>query len=261
MIDDKLTKEIQLWLAKETMSDDDIKRGAELLLRINRNRVLYQNICRKPQRFVSKLRYELQKHLRYRLDGLTLVEVKRMEARVLPQVKVTLNEGVPVTTETAELNDEPKRGKRADHDTLPDDIKALWDTNAERYKKMKEAYYTCLSLDMPCDRYEYVKLLAETYKLYKRDMAKYDAWTADGSDTEAADADTTKAVSSARSYISKQRKQYDNLTATGDNEAAAALKEKIQQRVTLLVDNEATMSDELTQWLTERGFNLSADEA
>lgn len=266
MIDDTLTKEIQRWFEQEPKTDAVIVEGAQLLLRINRNRILHQNICRKPQRFLSKLTYELQKHLRYRLDGLTLDEVRMMEKNVLPQIKQLLDAGEPVAqeegqaeTQDAEASPQPKLGRREDHDTLPDDIKALWTDNAERYKKMKEAYYTCLGLDMACDRYEYVKLLSESYKLYKEDMAKYDQWTPDA---EPKDTATVKAISSARSYISKARTDYDTVAASGNGDKAAALKAKIQQRVDLLLNNNATLSEDLSAWLSERGFSIpSADEA
>lgn len=264
MIDEKLTKEIQQWFDTEPKTDDVITEGAKILLRINRNQVLFQTICRKPQRFLSKVRYELQKHLRYRLDGLTLDEVRKMEKKVLPAVEQVMNEGQPDDDQTLTEEEQQggvltmRRGRRSDHDSLPDEIKALWDTNAGRYKKMKEAYYTCLGLDMACDRYEYVKLLSESVKLYKADMEKYDSWSPD---SETKDPALSKAIDNARSYVSKNRPAYDSLVAGGDTEKAAALKIRIQKRIDLLRENNAALSDDLTAWLGENGFTLTEDEA
>lgn len=276
MVDEKLTKDIQQWLAVEQKTDEAICQGAALLLRINRNRVLYQNICRRPQHLLSKLTYELQKHLRYRLDGLTLQDVREMERKVLPEVKQAIDDGQPDTSaapaaaapveQAASEQGEPldtttaKRGKRADHDSLPAEIQQLWTDNAERWKKMKEAFATCQTLDLPCDRYEYVKLLRETYQRYKADMATYDEWQP-SEETPKAEPSPAAAVSSARSYISKHRTLFDSLTADGDAEKREQLREKIQQRVDVLAQNGAALSDDLTSWLTERGFTIAAATA
>lgn len=260
MIDDKLTKEIQTFLDIDPKTDDDIIAGAGILLRINRNKALHQNICRKPQKLLSKLTYELQKHLRYRLDGLTLAEVRKQEAEVLPVVAEAIAEGCPVTDdeETDAESTEPHRGRRADHDSLPDEIKALWTKNAERWKRMKEAFATCQELEMACDRYEYVKMLSETYKKYREDMNTYDSYVAGGDKDKAKAPSADKAVSLARSYISKNKAKYDELVASGDTDAASALKEKLQQRVDTLVANNAAMGDDLQQWLTANAFNMEA---
>lgn len=282
MIDNKLTTQIQQWMETEPKTDEVIVQGADLLLRINRNRMLHQTIVRKPQRGLSKLTYELQKHLRYRLDGLTLQQVRKMEAEVLPEVQQTLDAGEPVTTDAESIADTeaaiaaaPKLGRRADHDTLPSEIQALWTDNAERYKKMKEAFATCQELTMACDRYEYVKMLSETYQRYRADMLRYDSYTTETSATKADDAaanasvkvataikadqvaNSASQVSSARAYISKNRPVYDSLAASGDTAALSDLQAKIQQRVDILLVNKAAMSDELTQWLTERLFSLT----
>ena len=47
------------------------------------------------------------------------------------------------------------KGKREDHDSLPPEIQALWDDNAAIYKRLKDKFEECKSLnDKPaCDRY------------------------------------------------------------------------------------------------------------
>ena len=45
------------WLRGDHSSGESIKKGAELLLRVNRNRGLYERICRNPKAGVKKLEY------------------------------------------------------------------------------------------------------------------------------------------------------------------------------------------------------------
>lgn len=61
MINLELTPKIKEWL--DTAPEKrDIRVGAELLLRINRNRVLYNNILRNPGRHAATLEYQLQRY-------------------------------------------------------------------------------------------------------------------------------------------------------------------------------------------------------
>lgn len=259
MIDEKFTREIQKFLLLEERTEKQIIEGAGLLLRINRNKAMHQQILRNPKRKEAKVVYELNKHLKYRLDGLTLAEVGRMDRKVTAQIDAMIAEGKPETDgDGADQCDtaQPRLGKRADHDTLPPEIQGLWEINAERYKSIKEARATVETLDAPCDRYEYLKFMNEAYAAYKRDMAKYDAYKPgleDGKDAGNTDA----AVSSARAYISKARKKYDGLLADADTEELGKLHEKIQQRVDILIDCNAALSDELVQWLIDNNFGIT----
>lgn len=258
MIDENFTKQIQHFLLLENRTDEQIIEGADLLLRINRNRAMHQQILRNPKRKEQKVVYELNKHLKYRLDGLTLAEVGKMDRTVTSNIDAMIAEGEPETDDDgADGRDasQPRLGKRADHDSLPPEIQGLWEINAERYKSIKEARATVETLDAPCDRYEYLKFMSEAYAAYKRDMAKYDAYKPELEDGKDA-GNTDAAVSSARAYISKARKKYDGLLADGDTEELDKLREKIQQRVDLLVDCNAALSDELVEWLLANNFGI-----
>ena len=48
MMDNKLTKEIQEWLEKESYSEEEILAGARMVLKLNKNQALYNTIVRKP---------------------------------------------------------------------------------------------------------------------------------------------------------------------------------------------------------------------
>ena len=131
MLDDRLTQDIRLWL-DSPQEQRSLEQGAEMLLRLNRNRYMHAQILRR--RNFAKLEYELQKHLRIRLEGLTTCEVALMEQEALPKIEESLALGQPLpNTEEAQPTistdgDQPEgvfRGRRADHDTLPADLQAL----------------------------------------------------------------------------------------------------------------------------------------
>ena len=83
---------MQEWLDSESHDRESILRGAEMLLKLNRNMALYQTIIRRPERFESKVRYELKKFLPMRLAKMTLQDVKALDADLVPQVKAALAE-------------------------------------------------------------------------------------------------------------------------------------------------------------------------
>lgn len=88
-IDDKLTTDMQGWLNTEPAKRDLLK-GAEMVLKLTRNRILFQNISRNPQKFASKIEYELNKYLKIRLDRKTIQDVVQMDKVLVPSVEKTL---------------------------------------------------------------------------------------------------------------------------------------------------------------------------
>lgn len=257
MIDKEFTKKVQDFLMQENRTDEQIIEGANLLFRINKNKALYQLVIRNPKRREKKVVYELNKHLKYRLDGLTLNEVRKMDKSVTCEIdKLIAENNTKAADNGADQTDngELKLGKRKDHDQLPPEIQALWDINAQRYKSIKEARATVEQLDMPCDRYEYLKFMNEAYTAYKTDMAKYDSYKI-GDDKEATSTDAV--ISSARAYISKNRRKYEELLETENNEDIEKLHDKIQARVDILVSNNAAISSELAEWLRNKNFDFA----
>ena len=95
-MDHQFTKQIQAWLNAKHESDADIIKGAGMLFRLNRNRFYHARATRQPQAYRSNIEYELNKFLMIRLDGMTIEEVKQMDAIVIPEAQAIISEGVPV---------------------------------------------------------------------------------------------------------------------------------------------------------------------
>mgnify|MGYP003293092382 CR=1 FL=1 len=236
-MDDKLTEKVQRWLDTPT-SERAIEVGAMLLLQLNRNRILYANIVRHPSRFMGKLEYELRKHLKIRLDGYTLTEVVRMEREVMPAVALTLDKGVPAEPSTDEGEQKRYIGRREDHDALPEDIQALYTRNGEVYAKLKETFETLKQMEkaQPCDRYEHLKLLCELDDEYRANWEKYDHYDPSAANNpEDGSQGSGQKVSAARKYISANKEKLASFIEAGDEEKAAALRAKIQDRIAIIL--------------------------
>ena len=197
-IDKLFRARVTEWLSKKKHTEAELADGAMMVLQCNRNHALYNTIMRRPARYEEKIAYELRKHLRYLKDDMTLDEVKKMEAYILPVIGKAIADTEETTDKAAAAlgeipedsflpapalsSEEPykqtdvivARGKRTDHDTLPEAIRDIWDKNAERYKKIKQAHETCKTLTAACDRYEFTKAIAELWADYKKDFDTYD---------------------------------------------------------------------------------------
>ena len=278
MIDPKFTEKIARWLQGDHKSDEKIQEGAMLLLQLNNDRSMYQRIIRRPQRELSFLEYKLRRFLQLRQDGHTIKDVVKIDRDITTEIEPLLS--AEVTSSDADMLPVPqppekdggndmyiRKGIRPDHDRLPDNIKALWAKNAERWKKIKEAFETCKGLTEPCDRYEYLKVLKETWYKYKEDMARYDEFrlTADEGANGDGDTDQTPALTpeqekelkNADSYISKNLPQLQQLVAAAKEEefndeqkkALENLRQRIQQRVDVLLKCGRTLTDERREQL------------
>lgn len=283
MIDPKFTEKIARWLQSDHKSDEMIQQGAKLLLQLNNDRAMYQRIIRRPQRELSFLEYKLRRFLQLRQDGHTIKDVVKMDREITDQIAAaagTIDTGgtLPMVVPTVgsgpdSLPSYVRKGIRPDHDRLPDNIKALWPKNAERWKKIKEAFETCKGLTEPCDRYEYLKVLKETWYKYKEDMARYDEYrlTADSKANGAAAPSLTpeqeKELANADSYISKNMPQMQQLVAAAKEEGfnedqikqLENLRKRIQQRVDVLLKYGRTLTEERREQLLQCDIKVTLE--
>lgn len=278
-IDPKFTKQIQDWLNKEQKDTDDTIVGAQLLQRINPRNVAYRRFVtlayQRPKNILPKIVYELNIHLKYRLNGLTLQEVNRLDKTVIPEAERIITEGMPEQEgEEAPLTVH-RLGRREDHDRLPDEIKKLWENNGKLYKDIKALFEELKSMeDLPsCQRYDKLQLLADMDKKYFAQMKQYDDYiitplsdkVKDKEDDKgAAPQDNTKNIQSARSYISKNQSKLAELLVarnsdpTIDNlDAYENLLQKMQERIDIL-QSAGEVSDKMREALEPLGIVFNA---
>lgn len=259
MLDDKFTLSIQQWV-QTSPEERDVAAGAEMLFRLNRNRWLWRNACTFPKRYNPLIEHELKKHLRIRLDGLTQREVALMERTVVPQAQKSIDEGAPVIDSDTDQPEAKYRGKRADHESLPEEIRGLYEVNGDIYFRMKQVFATLKGMadKQPCDRYEHLQLLKTLDDRYRENWKTYDDWTPEGADVnpdQTDDADpmaAAKALSAARKYVSEWAKKLESIT---DEAERSKRVEGIQDRVDLILANGGTFKPDFQQRL--EGFGVT----
>ena len=270
-MDNKFTQQISDWL-NTPRTQRDINDGAMMLLRLNNNRFLYANILRRPDKFAEKLEYELRKHLRIRLDGLTRADVIKLEAQVIPAAKKTLATPPAVISTDDEL---PKAkvatGRRADHDSLPPAVQALWDNNLQLYKTIKNVFEQLKTMEnaQPCDRYEYLKILDEADKKYRANLERYDgfvignepdAFTAAQDATDnATDDQAARKINAARKTLSKYKKILAKSLEQDNAENADTAKAKILDSVAAIRHAGGIVGAAVTTELLALGININDD--
>lgn len=270
--DPKVTEGMVAWLRSDHTDDESIRKGAELLLRVNRNKGLYERILRYPKGGLKKLEYEIQKHVNIRLQGYSFDDIQKLDQEIVPEVKKYVERCDEVVQEAAAENKQVNEadvmpfgaadgnplittGKRPDHDQLPEEIQAIWTKNAERWKKIKELYNMLLTLNAPCDRFEHLQLLKELWYKYREDMCRYDDFRA-GTDSpeepgkQELSEKEKQDIDYAQSYISRNLPVLLELVAAAkesdfaEQEKLEDLRLKVQNRVNTLLRSGVVLSEQ-----------------
>ena len=266
---DEFTSKIKTIL--DTSDDQvNIAEAALLLLKLNRNRILHDSIVRKNN--VGKLKYELKKIYDFRMKDNALAETKELENAAVVIVKETLPKAEAIeATET--------KGKRADHDRLPDEIKALLLENQNVFPRMRKLHeqLKLMANSKPCDRYPFLKELKELDETLRNNWEIYDTHiilspvveTPPVIETPVVEAPPVvdvppiveappvdmKKISAARKYLSDNKTKLKDLKESEDNAKYQALLVKMQERLNLLIDAKAGVSEDYINELKELGLN------
>ena len=152
----------------------DLAAGALLVLQLTNNRIMYQNFMRRPKQYASRIEYELKKKYQFYLQELTHEQVADMSRKV-----ETIAETHHLREESSP-NEEFKKGKRTDHDALPEEIQALYAQNLSIMQQMRRAHLQLQLLsteNSTCpdsERYPFLHELIELDKQYHANWEKYD---------------------------------------------------------------------------------------
>ena len=178
-MDNKFTELIKQWL--ETPSNQrDYSVGALYLLKLSGNQIMYRNIVAQLDRRHDFVDYQIQKYYNFRVQALTHAQVEEMQQKV----DVIVAEHISLAANA----DEHKTGKRIDHDSLPDEIKAKYVENLSILQRMRELHLKLRSLSLdtaPCpdsERYPFLKELISLDKKLHANWEAYDHYVAPGPD-------------------------------------------------------------------------------
>ena len=235
----------QAWL--DTPADQrDINEGATLMLQANRNRIMYQNVLHRKN--FEKVEYELTKWL-----GNKMRKCDKQTVTVLyKEVALISKEIAPAET----------RGARPDHDTLPDEIKAIIFANSERYARLRQLHERLKVLSgkgyTACDRFPYLTEMLALSKEIRVAWNAYDNFSFDAKKLQ--DANTqpeahkpivldAKRVSANRKYLSDNKAKLAELHKNNDLKKALELSIKMTQRYAeMLAAGETFAPDQVAEF-------------
>lgn len=236
-------KKVYDWLDLP-VNERNLEAGAMLLLQITRNRVLHQNVVRRKN--FEKIEYVLKKYMNE-----NKIEIPQPDAGEDKKDEATTNEKLnPLTGEM--------RGKRKDHDSLPEEIQMIFIDNTEKYHMMRSLHEK-LKLMSEDDKFSVEDRKPHMDELLKLDKDIRDAWKkydnfkaeedpAVNINTGALD---VQAVQKHRTYISRTAK----MTEVNDKVKAECLK-----RYNELVVDGQKVDQKIVDRLVELGVIPSADE-
>ena len=179
-MDHKFTELIGKWIATPE-TERDYTVGALYLLKLSGNQIMYKNIIAQIDRRRDFVEYQLQKYYNFRVAALTREQVAEMSA----QVDTIAADHALEKDRTTEAEDSKRLGKREDHDSLPDEIKAKFVENLSILQRMRELHLQLrkLSLDnVTCpdsERYPFLKELIALDKKLHANWEAYDHYVAE----------------------------------------------------------------------------------
>lgn len=175
-MDEKLTETLRAWLHAPAEARD-WQQGVNMLLRLSGNKIEYRNLMRRPGTRTAYIEQRLQGYLKFRLARLTRDQVATMEKKV---EKITARHALDKKEQETPAR---KTGKRDDHDSLPDEIKALYEENFALLAAMREVHLKLRMLsgrEAVCpdaDRYPFLKELIRMDKKLHANWKAYDTYT------------------------------------------------------------------------------------
>ena len=269
-MDKAFTQDIADWL--ETPREErDVRKGAELLLRINGNRHIYQLAMIRPDTAHNHVEADLKKFLQIRLDGHTMESVRQMDSELIPKVQNI------ITTRQDESEDAPEetddtapahRGKRSDHNELPEEIRAIYERGGELFEKIKQIFTELQQMENApaCDRYEKLKVLKPLVKEYTDGWERYDNYNSDMSQEEAVEAvdeapepgNEVKRVGAARKFISTHVAKLETLlqAETIDEAEVENERRQIAERMAFVAETGGSFKPDFAQRINALGVDI-----
>ncbi len=205
-MDHKFTQQIREWL-EQPHDDRDYSVGALYLLKLSGNQIMYRNLIANPSAKADFIEYQIQKYYNFRVQALTHEQVEEMAA----QVKTIADEHHLTDDASTVPEDERRLGKREDHDSLPDEIKAKYVENLSILQRMRELHLRLRSLSLEnatcpdSERYPFLKELISLDKKLHSNWEEYDHFVAPGPD--AVPSRSAKAKRSAAGATKKSTKK------------------------------------------------------
>ena len=268
-MDIKFTEKVQAWL--DTHAEErDYDQGAIFLLQLSNNQIIYRSLSRNTKKNAQFIEYQIRKYMKFRLADLTHAQVVEMQKAVdkivalrhldREETPVNVDDDTEVTGEDTGTVDAPestnvnvssefKAGKRADHDSLPIEIQALYVENGNIIHKMRELHMRLRSLSVEnatcpdSERYPFLKELIALDKQYHKNWQVYDSWSA----VKAAEGAEQKLIEDERQAQKNIYRQINLTKGRYKKNPTDSLKEQIASLYSQLASPVETLTAELRE--------------
>ncbi|MDE6717877.1 MAG: hypothetical protein K2J70_06765 [Muribaculaceae bacterium] len=169
---------------RENPADRNYQFGASLVLRISGNEYRYRALLNGLPATQTQIIAELESYLRRRdaIPSRERIAEIRKEAQQLISEREAEKDNTKVCTGEQKPVKIFRAGKRADHDSLPDNIKIIFEENMNLKRKMAQYHLEIRNLlrsDKDCaapDIADLVKLLKQADETYHNNWKAYDGY-------------------------------------------------------------------------------------
>lgn len=241
-LNQEFTDRIRQWL-EANPNDRNYEEGALLLLKLNGNQIMYRNIIANPRGKAEFIEYNLQKYYNFRVKELTHEQVAQMDEQV-ERIMKSHNSYSSTPSSSTPLQSF-KQGKRSDHESLPDEIQALYVENLSIVQRMREVHLKLRSLstaDTPCpdsERYPFLKELIELDKRMHKNWETYDRFVPEGGEV-LMEADVREQSKAAQRTVNLAKGRYKK-------NPTEELKQQIAEQYKLILNPTEKLTSELTE--------------
>lgn len=267
MVDNKFTEKVQAWL-EAPESARDYAQGALFFLQLSNNKIMYHNMMLNLPKYREVIEYQIRKYMKFRLAQLTHAQVEQMQTEVdrivaahfafaeKSDTKLSLDTPAEksagkstVSAPHSTPSEEYAKGKRADHDSLPAEIQALYVENLTLLHEMRELHMQLRHLsteNSTCpdsERYPFLKALIAKDKQYHKNWQLYDHYSAEGSATQA----EQTLVSDIRMDSKQAQRQINLLKGRYRKKPTEEMKQKIQALYAQLLNPTESLTAELKE--------------
>lgn len=179
MITEDIKSRLLEW--RETPADNkDYTKGLQLLVDASGRRSFLFSIP-VPDLKKDFIDYQLSKYIKLVLSDIQIQEVREMTKKVDSIIKENLSL-------SEEKEDAGHRGRRDDHDSLPDDIKALYVENLDLLRQIRETHLKLRHINdleqqskqdgycFDADRHPFLKSIIELDKKMHDNWKAYDSY-------------------------------------------------------------------------------------
>ena len=254
MTKEQFTQKLQSWL-DQPKEERNLEEGALLLLQLTNNKIMYRNISRNIASHADYIEFMLKRYLNYRLQSITHEQVELMQKKV---GLIAAEHNLQYTAQSSgdkSPSSEFRAGKRADHDTLPSEIQALYVENATIMKRMRELHLKLRTLsgaEATCpdsDRYPFLKEIIALDKQYHNNWKLYDNYSSSAN----ADTDSSSAEASITSDERLRQKNVQRQINLTKGRYKKNPSESLKEKLVSLYNQLASPTENLTAELKELG--------